>query len=83
VLPSDGPVLLSWTGLLGLRELMATGQHCRETALPRSSSSAKPSRAEGTACRLPRGGEQGREMIKEVCSGRVLRDIGERNLHSP
>ena len=28
---------------------MASGQRCRETALPRSSSSAKPSRAEGTA----------------------------------
>ena len=30
---------------------MASGQRCRETALPRSSSSAKRSRAEGTACR--------------------------------
>jgi len=29
---------------------MASGQRCRETAVPRSSSSAKHSRAEGTAC---------------------------------
>ena len=49
--PWAGPVLLSWAGLLGWRELMASGQQCRETALPRSSSSAKRSRAEGTACR--------------------------------
>ena len=44
VLPWAGPVLLSWAGLLGWRELMASGQRCRETALPRS-------RAGGTACR--------------------------------
>jgi len=43
--------MLSWSGLLGLRELMATGKHFRETAVLRTSSSAKPSRAEGTACR--------------------------------
>ena len=49
--PWAGPLLLSWAGLLGWRELMASGQRCRETALPRSSSSAKRSRAEGTACR--------------------------------
>jgi len=51
VLPWAGPLLLSWAGLLGWRELMTSGQHCRETALPRSSSSAKCSRADGTACR--------------------------------
>jgi len=51
VLPCAGALLLSWAGLLGWRELKASGQHCRETAVPRSSSSAKPSRAEGTACR--------------------------------
>ena len=44
VLPWAGPLLLSWAGLLGQRELMASGQRCRETALPRS-------RAGGTACR--------------------------------
>ena len=49
--PWAGPLLLSWAGLLGWRELMASRQRCRETALPRSSSSAKRSRAEGTACR--------------------------------
>jgi len=47
VLPWAGPLLLSWAGLLGWRELMATRQHCRETAVPRSIFSAKPSRAEG------------------------------------
>ena len=51
VTPWAGPLLLSWAGLLGRRELMASRQRCRETALPRSSSSAKRSRAEGTACR--------------------------------
>jgi len=30
---------------------MAAKKHCRETAVSRSSSSAKPSRAEGSACR--------------------------------
>ena len=54
VVPWAGPLLLSWAGLLGWRELLASGQHCRETALPRSSSSAKHSRAEGTACRHQR-----------------------------
>ena len=51
VLPWSAPLLLSWAGLLGRRELMASGQRCRETALPRSSSSAEHSRAESTACR--------------------------------
>ena len=51
VLPWAGPLLLSWAGLLGPRELMASGQRCRETALPRSSSSAEHSREESTACR--------------------------------
>ena len=50
VVPWAGPLLLSWAGLLACRQLMASGQRCRETALPRSSSSAKGSRAEGTAC---------------------------------
>ena len=60
VVPWAGPLLLSWAGLLGWRELMASGQRCRETALPRSSSSAKGSRAEGTACRH-RGERSGEE----------------------
>ena len=51
VLPWAGPLLLSWAGLLGWRELMAIRQCCRETALPRSISSAKHSGAEGTVCR--------------------------------
>jgi len=51
VLPWAGPLLLSWTGLLGWRQIMASGQCCRETAVPRSSFSAKHSRAEATACR--------------------------------
>ena len=51
MVPWAGPVLLSWAGLLGWREITAGEEHCRETALPRSSSSAKQSRAEGTACR--------------------------------
>ena len=51
VLPWAGPLLLSCSRLLGWRELMTSGQHCRETSLARSSSSAKRSRAEGTACR--------------------------------
>jgi len=55
MLPWAGPVLLSWAGFLGWRELMATRQLCRETAVPRSSSSAKHSRAEGTACRQQGG----------------------------
>lgn len=45
VTPWPGPLLLSWDGLLGRRKLMASGQHHRETVLPRSSSSAKCSRA--------------------------------------
>ena len=51
-----GPLRLSWAGLLAWRELVASGQRCRETALPRSSSSAKRSRAEGTA-RVSQGDE--------------------------
>ena len=58
--PWAGPLRLSWAGLLGWRELTASGQRCRETALPGSSSSAKRSRAEGTA-RVSQGDEQGRE----------------------
>ena len=58
-MPWAGPLLLSWSRLLGWKELMATGLHCRETALPRSSSSAKRSRAKGTP-RVSQGGEQGR-----------------------
>ena len=53
VMPWAGPLLLSWAGLLGWRQLLASGQCLRETALPRSGSSAKCSRAEGTACRHP------------------------------
>ena len=49
VVPWAGPLLLSWAGLLGWRELMSSGQCCRGTAVQRSSSSAKHSRAEGTA----------------------------------
>jgi len=40
-----GPLLLSWAGVLGQREIMASRQHCRETALPKNSWSAKHSRA--------------------------------------
>ena len=32
-----GPLLLSWAGVLGQREIMASRQHCRETALPKNS----------------------------------------------
>jgi len=44
---------LGWSSAaeLGWAPGVATMQCCRETSLPRSSSSAKPSRAEGTACR--------------------------------
>ena len=46
-----GPLLLSWTGLLGHRKFLASGQLLRNKALPRSSSSAKGGRAGVTACR--------------------------------
>jgi len=49
---------------------MASGQRCRETALPRSSSSAKPSRAEGTACRNQEQRRGVREKLKAAWSGR-------------
>ena len=70
VTPWAGPLLLSWAGLLGRRELMASRQRCRETALPRSSSSAKRSRAEGTACR--HRGESKAERLKAAGSERTL-----------
>ena len=66
-----GPLLLSWAGLLGWRELMASRQRCRETALPRSSSSAKGSRAEGTACRCRGEVREVRERLKAVGSVRT------------
>ena len=44
--------LLSWTGLLGHRELIQVGRaEGRETAVPRSSSSVQHSRAGGMICR--------------------------------
>ena len=46
------PVLLSWDGLLGHRELIQVGRaEGRETAVPRSSSSVQHSRAGGMICR--------------------------------
>ncbi len=36
VLPWAGPLLLSWAGLLAWRELMASGQRCREAAAERT-----------------------------------------------
>ena len=56
----------SWEGG---RELTASGQHCRETALPRSSSSAKRSRAEGTACRHRGERSEAEKGLKAVRSG--------------
>lgn len=58
-MPWAGPLLLSWSRLLGGKGLMATGLRYRETALPRGSSSAKSSRAKGTP-RVSQGNEQGR-----------------------
>ena len=46
-LPRAGPLLLSWVGLLGQRELLVED---RKTALPRSSSSAQCSRAGDSHC---------------------------------
>jgi len=46
---------------------MASGQHCRETALPRTSSSAKDIRAEDTACR--QRGERSKAEIDYRQSG--------------
>ena len=51
---------------------MAAGKHFKETALPRSSSSAKHSRAEGTACRH-RGERSETERFKAVWGGRMPR----------
>jgi len=51
---------------------MATGKHFKETALPRSSSSAKHSRAAGTACRH-RGERSEAERLKAVWGVRMLR----------
>jgi len=31
VLPWAGPVLLSWAGLLGRMEIMATNKHCKDS----------------------------------------------------
>ena len=46
------PLLLSWTGLLGHRELIQVGRaEGRETAVPRSSSSVQHSRAGCVICR--------------------------------
>ena len=46
------PLLLSWAGLLGHRELIQVGRaEGRETAVPRSSSSVQHSRAGGMICR--------------------------------
>jgi len=42
------PLLLIWAGLLGQGELLARGPWCRETPLPRSSSSAQRRRAGGS-----------------------------------
>lgn len=47
VAPWAEPLLLSWAGLLGQRELLTRGTRCRETALPMSSSSAQRRRAGG------------------------------------
>ena len=65
-MPWVGPLLLSWAGLLAWRELMASGQCCRETAVPRSSSSAKRSGAEGTACKEPRTEEVSKRELKGI-----------------
>ena len=46
------PLLLSWDGLLGHRELIQVGRaEGRETTVPRSSSSVQHSRAGGMICR--------------------------------
>ena len=52
---------------------MTNGHRCTEVALPKSSSSAKHSRAEGTARR--QRGETGemRKKLQAVWSGRTLR----------
>ena len=68
-MPWAGPLLPGCAGLLGGRELTASGQHCRETALPRSSSSAKRSRAEGTACRHRGERSEAEKGLKAVRSG--------------
>jgi len=81
-MPWVGPLLLSWAGLLAWRELMASGQCCRETAVPRSSSSAKPSRAEGTACRNQEQRRGVREISKAVWFGGERRAQLEKNFHS-
>jgi len=53
------PLLLIWAGLLGQGELLARGPWCRETALPRSSSSAQRRRAGGSDPHGERRGERG------------------------
>jgi len=52
------PLLLIWAGLLGQGELLARGPWCRETALPRSSSSAQRRRAGGSDPHGERRGEE-------------------------
>lgn len=58
-LPWAGALLLSWARLLGQRELPARGPWCRETALPRRSSSAQCSRAGGSHHRWHRERTEG------------------------
>ena len=57
-----------------------TGQFCRETAVHRSSSSAKPIRAEDNDCRH-RGVR--RERLKAVSCWKMQRPHLRRNLHCP
>ena len=78
--PWAEPLLLSWAGLLGHRELMASEQSCRETALPRSSSliglGALPAGDKGRGENRERGERQRRV-------GGQLRAHCRRNLHQP
>ena len=80
-MPWAGAVLLSWAGLVGQRELVARGPWCRETAVPRSSSSAQCSRKETQRHRHRE--KKRREGLKAVVSGRMLRAACRRNVHSP
>lgn len=61
-----GPVLLIWAGLLGQRGLLARGPWFRETALPRSSSSAQHSRAGGSDHRCHRERIEGERAWRQL-----------------
>jgi len=80
-MPWAGPLLLSWAGLLGWRELMAgcSAEEGERSSCPGAAALQSPAGLRA----LPAGTERRGERLKTVSCWKMQRDHLRRNLHSP